>query len=725
MHERAIGMGIASGFTKLNEGPADGLVSALDLFPWWMLHLLDPDRYDSGLGNLPRLLVDECLGCRRKMTRRERALQIYDCAVPLGTRTDVERALLRVIQRRRERVSSKGNDSATALRALAHLAQTGGVASPEASFAPAAHSLVAGEPGFPPTLRLLGLLIAQHGFQELAVCLPRCAASGDPGLGLELPGYLACLGKAGRAQSEALMSEATEGNRTPVRAALDAWQEHDFDGLDPFLNHQDWRLRCATARLLAHFARVNHAPEAVLEMLLARSRVEEDSDTQSVLAQGLGETIRQVGPSAAEPVLALLGERNGSDSNAFLLDGLLFGQPARMEGARLERLRGAGGSQGWHQAAEAQALNRLLAWQTGVPVSVADWIQPPVIRVLQWQTAELPPSVSSWFATSTTVEAHQLTACLMRETHAPTDGYLAAQYLKHHPEVTGIWEALCIQALNLGRSEVWELLAAVLAGSRHPVSLHPAELRCALGFRAGLPLGGDWAGVGRLLTVAGSRLEQAREALCLLAVHSPEVRELTRHSLASLAANPGASETGSALPPVGAFGPDKLDPAMLGGSPLKLVFPQELPLEFQPLFGLIPPAWENCGPSLRGLEVSALHQIDWSGKLANWSNPQAVANILTGQSIEQIQRAILATAMSADADLNCLAKRLAMAVPDGVLEGALGRIVAVIRKRQLQTGIGPVAAPGGSSPPEGEDENSDEDDKAELVGELEELVSQL
>lgn len=666
----------AMGIPFVPQGPlGPEVVATLDVFPWWMIVVYEPNRHDSRVGDLGTVLVEQRYGIQAPKGSRARSVAHYMAGVPIGTRDDIVRLLLEVVQKgaRRDPLMEERMD--VALVGLGFLRATGGDPGP---FQQAVDAMVRCRCGKERALKAVGLLAAQHGWPDLAPSIAEFARVDDIDVLLEIPGYLACLGDAGRAMAEPMLARVPAARRSGVQAAVSAWLEGDFDGLDPYVNARSWETRASSLRLLSLLARMQVAPGMILEILLARAREEEDRDCQRVLGSAVGEAVRHLGRDGASRVVEAIEVLAGDGSSAALLDGLLLAGRSLLGVAELEVLRRTLRP---HGLEGILALNRCIARQAGVPISVFDWIHGGFLGFLQWNSVALPSGIAPWLGRTPVlgeVDGPQVSSVMLRGVCREADGLLAGQYLRSHPGVTPVWESLAIQSMNCGESDDWSTLIHVLAASRHPVSLHPAEMRCAIGgARMGMPLRFDWSAVGRLLAVAGSRLEQAQAALWHLGQMGPDVGALTLGVLSTLPSKVECEPGPGSLPPAGRL-------ATAGGHFLSLGLPQvwvpspmSFPPEYHPLLRILPRKPVD-GPTLvDSVERSSLNQSDWAESLLPSKNPSQLAPLLEGLPLEDVQRAVLAAGMCHDSDMHDVGLRLASAAGDRLVHGPLGALASV------------------------------------------------
>ena len=709
------------GLGHLNRKCPNTAPAALDLLPWWGFQVYDPERDGDRFVDLACLLTGTCNDeSAGRSGDSSSPLSILHSALPLEPATVLAHKLGRKTVQEGRRKSIPEGLVAGFLWTLGTLMERAEGTGIRPVLVHTASQLLVN-----PTrddsgriIRIIGAVAARHRLEELAEPLAAAVRNDDPCVSLEVPGYLSRLGEPGLEALRQLRPSARFPNHAELRAARAALFENDFDGLVPFLESDaGWRVRGATARLLGQLARLGHPSGAVLEMLLSRARTEEDADTRAVMGDGIGIAVRNLGTEGVDLVLETLRDKFDDGHGEFLLDALLLAGPDCLNPVAIEHLRAAAqGSNGMAEKPRKQAINRLLSWQEGYPVCLMDWTVPSVYRLLQWEDLPLPPAVRNWFSPTPDIPIDQLLAGQLTSEEKDVLGYALAQSLRQKPsEVLPIVELSCVQALVLGHSPRWAALCGVLAGSHAPVGLHPAELRAALGIGAGVPLEPDWAAAGRLLAVASHPVDQAEGALSLLAGMGPDFRELARYALAT---TPPPSEKHSALgslPDGTRLGPSRLDPSPVGGIPIRLPNPSDFPTGLHLLFDETPQEWTVGAGCLKGLESMSLHQLDFSRRLARWGDPEFLREIVALTPTLQLQRAILAAVACADEDLNRIGIRVASLSPDSVLDGPLGPLVEIHRRRGTQ--LNPESQiPAATSP----DLLSGADD---LIQELEDLLN--
>jgi hypothetical protein len=107
----------------------------------------------------------------------------------------------------------------------------------------------------------------------------------------------------------------------------------------------------------------------------------------------------------------------------------------------------------------------------------------------------------------------------------------------------------------------------------------------------------------------------------------PDFREMARHALATTPPHKDKNWSLSSIPIAGRLGSQGLDSSILGGNPIHLSHPVELPPEFQLLFDKISPEWTTPTGSFIGLQVASAHQVSPGG-----SKPATEGRFKTSQS---------------------------------------------------------------------------------------------
>ena len=691
LNERLVRMGL--GHWAARPG-AESLPAALDLLPWWALLVRDPERDSQEICDLPSVIAATFGMDGPDNQRVGQSISILKSALPIpATLPELTRALSRKAIGEGFRTRTTSGTAEGILWMLGFLANQNDQNGLRKLFVDTAIQILV-DPSSDESSRLvrvISLISVRYGFEELAAPLAALVDGQEACLSLEIPGALANLGEPGHRALLGLLSFNGSRKSPELRAAIAAYFDNDFDGLVPLLESEGWQQRASTARLLCHLARAGKQPAAVLEMLLSRARLEQDSDAIAVISNGIGVAVQKIGKPGVEAVLATLQNQFGDGSGNYLIDALLLADPKFLDPIDIENLRLNHDNTRGVSLKRRRAINRILSWQEGYPVCVADWATDSVYRLLQWEDLKLPLAVQSWFSATPTLPADELIVGLLSSgRYNENHGFAIAQVLRQRGSDHRILKAVELAgctALSAGQSKMWTTLCGVLAGSSSPVALHPAELRAAFGVAAGTPLPPDWAAAGRLLAIASNSVKQAQGALNLIAGMGPDFREMARHALATTPPHKDKNWSLSSIPIAGRLGSQGLDSSILGGNPIHLSHPVELPPEFQLLFDKISPEWTTPTGSFIGLQVASAHQADFSYRFNDWQNTKRVEACLAETPVIIIQRAILAAVSTDDAKLNQIGLRLAHLAPESALEGALGPLILVHRQRARANGI--------------------------------------
>ena len=692
LNERLVQMGLGHWARPGTES----LPAALDLLPWWALVVRDPERDSQEICDLPSVIA-ATFGIERSDSQRiGQSISILKSAIPIPAKTLPELCLALSKKAVEEgwRTRTTSGTAEGILWMLGFLANQNDQNGLRKLFVDTAIQILL-DPSSDESNRLarvISLISVRYGFEELAAPLAALVDGQEPCLAIEIPGALACLGEPGHRALLRLLGFNGSRKSPELQAAIAACFEDDFDGLLPFLeSDRGWQVRASTARLLCHLARAGKQPAAVLEMLLSRARVEQDCDTISVMTVGIGIAVQKIGKNGVEAVLATLQNQFGDGSGHHLIDGLLLAGPEFINPIDVEALRMNHDNTRGVSLKRRRAINRILSWQEGYPVCVADWATDSVYRLLQWEDLKLPLAVQSWFSATPDISLDQLIAGLFSSGRSNENhGFAIAQVLRRgddHRTIKAI-QLACVQALATGQSKLWSTLCGVLAGCWSQVALHPAELRAAFGVAAGTPLQPDWAAAGRLLNIASSPVKQAQGALILLAGMGTEFRDMARHALATTPPYKDKRWSLSNIPIAGRLGSQELDASAVGGNPIDLCHPMDLTPESALLFDRVHPDWTTSTGCFLGLQVACFHQADFSSKMNDWNNTKRVEACLQEAPVIQVQRAILAAVSTDDAKLNQIGLRLAHHAPESALEeGPLGPLVAIHRQRARANGI--------------------------------------
>jgi hypothetical protein len=655
-------------------------LSVSDLFPWWMIKVIQRDRCQVSHGHLGSLLTRHRYGLRDD-SYSPRPFQTLCAGIPLGSAEiqgqSIHACLMSVVN---EGGLRRENDVTALLCALAHLERAG--SGQPIRFASAAKSLVDEMDSFQVAHRAIAHLVALHGFESLIDTVGRMLQFEHRATCLEAAGSLLQFGGAGRERVEAAHHRASPRNRAVIDSVLESAESGTLDALDPWLNDDDWQVRASAARVIAHLMAsrcVN--PGFAMEALIARMENESENDNRWVLSQTLGQAVAADPDQAVDMIFSKLGDLEGTNPTRDLMCALSLGVGPAVDAGIFERLR-----DGFSEFDESSrcALNRCLSWVDGMPVSPFDWICPEVIRSLQWGRWALPASVASWFSSESRIESHLVTATLYRERMPAHLASLGLHHLNRNPHVLPIWEQVLTRAANLGNDAVWEVFAAIIAGSRISSGLMPVELRCAIG-AGGTPCPEfSPAGIGRLIALASTSLRSSKEAVELLSQASPDIREIARNALMTVADGIQCPADLQSLPPRCGLGPSRCDPSPLGLWLNRSARPEEMSPEYQPLFGMGPAGWKKSGSPLEGLLVSCQHRTRWGDDVFEWFDPQEVAALLQREPASRVQQAVAACCLSGVETLVEVGQILAASIEGTPPDGPLGEMVAICQERHEQ-----------------------------------------
>lgn len=711
----------AMGFWKAPQAGTTGEpVCALDLFPWWLLSITHPFFHQREALKLGNWLVQWMKGFGAQGD--DTTDGIYSATVPLGSREEVGQCLVDSL-REVESLHVLGDQVRLGvLLALAHLRKTGHTDDRERFRQAAEELLVRHKDG--EAARALGMIAVREGWTDLsevlAMAWPVCA---HPCVALELPGILLCLGEAGRAAAAGLADPEEKRLRDPWAAARHAVETGDLDALDPFLNDSDWSIRQAAANLLGYLARAGVAPEATLEALLARCREEDDDDVRSTISTAVAGALRQLGSVGAEKVLATIQELGGRGSSPALVDALVLAGPGVALPEQVEALRPAKK----RRLSSDTAYNRFLQTANGMPGSLFDWLLPDWMVFRQWNGASVePPTVAGWFAARPQGDPAPALRTLMIDPLMKGARALVPAMLLDQPQLIPILETWLVFALNTREKDLWRHLAAILAGSVHPVSIHPAELRCAFDLRSGAFPAMDWAATGRLLEVAAAQFEPASAvAAIFLAQQGPGIQELAAHALTTRPV--GKVEPSEAIPPTCSKTGKR--PAVLGlerGPRFRP--PSSLAPRLQLLFGQRPrEEWTDEQRLLEAVEISAGMQTDALEAIVIRHPLDGLGRLLAAQPVDRIRRAALASHMCHDDDLHPVADRLLVATGEERLrEDSLAPILLFLLARAKErlaaassdAPANPTPTPADASAQQAPGSDSDTVGLEELLGDL-------
>ena len=655
-----------------------GLPSIADVFPWWMVSVLDPDRQRSTFAHLGLSVAHRRFGLRASDDLETRPLSAISCALPLGTAEAqagiLHRLLLSEIARAEE-----GDDDVirTMLCALAHLEVALG--SKEGWFADVSRALVNRAWVFRDTFSALLQLTSLHAPAGMVETISRLLTLGEGKFSIRASGCLARLGEPGRQELGRLANGGLKVSREPVLAMMETLEGGSLDALDPFLNDPSWHTRSEASRAVVDLIDLGAVePSLALEVLLARMKVETDRDCRWVLTQSLGKAVAADPMEGIDRILSQVCELGGDDPSGDLMDALSFGVGTDVDARIFEQMREMFGAD---KPVALAALNRCLSWIDGVVPSPADWLCPQVVKSLQWGRLAVPDSVAPWFLDGGGMPGHLIATSLFQERLRSQVICLGIQHLNAHPDAMPVWELLLTRAANLGRSEAWSMLGGVIAASRTPSNVLPEELRCAVGI-GGPPLPEPTpAGVGRLLAIAASRLGASKVAIRMLSLANPMVREIALGFLAGIPAGATCATDAGALPPVRGVGPRANDASPLGDDRTLRSRPGNLPLEYQPILAMPPSAWRFEGQPFLGLVVASQHRAGWGDEILDWTCGDSVTGWIQATPRQEVLEAMVACLCSGVAELVAVGERVAWFADPPPADHPLAPLVLLARER--------------------------------------------
>jgi hypothetical protein len=642
--DRLENMGIITGSRPDN---LEGCVSAIQLFPWWMMVVNNPERAHSTASHLGAILCRTKFGLSASGDRHRRAFDILTCSVPIGTPAQISDILREACFRG---IASCGDsdDAVTALVALAHLEFVQGV-NPGRFLELVSAIDMESESALLAALKIVGT----HQIQEAVGFVTNVARNCSNRVVLiTAAGILAKLGDSGRAALSRNLG-GSQHSKTICKAARESLAG-TFDGLDPFLaNPECWMQRGAAALLIGHLVEAGAPAEPALEILLERHRAEEDADNRSVIASALAKVLRHAADPQGAKML-LLGEklvRDGELFQAVLFSGLEITDADLSALSKVKR--------------RVVGANRLLTSHGVLPPSLRDWLSPSIIKALQWDSWLPPKAVRSWFENAGSVPGAELAEVVNENTSTEYEGSLAVAFLRAHPEVAPVYERLRVVRMNLGHQDSFDVFSSSLAGAWTPISAEPAELRCAFGTHAGPPPAPTPRAVGRLLAVASSSLPNgSRTAMRLLSVMDENVRKITAECLATLPVGITSLNGPQCEPTQTGLGVRGLTDSGLGSPQSRPAAVACLPDEFQILFGHVPAAWQsNPMKQLNALILAAHGRSDWFGSLRKWGDKAAVKSFVDAVPAEALCRAIIAIRRGVNNGMAPIALSLAKMLP--------------------------------------------------------------
>ncbi len=677
----------AMGFWHADGPEAEaGQPSLVDVFPWWMVVVMDMDRIRTTHGHLGLLLAGQEFGLLDSEGLDTRTLGAISGGLPLGTAEGQAAMLHRQLLLEIAQTRQNDVDAVTSmLCGLAHLEFALGGSS-EGRFADATRALVDRGEEFPEACKAVLQLISEHQPAAMVETTGRLLGVADGKFALRAAGCLVRMGEPGRQELHRLAGQKV--GQESVAAVLECL-EGALDALDPFLNNASWHLRSEACRVVGDLVETGVVdPSLALEVLLARMNLETDRDSRWVLSQSLGKAVAADPTEAIDRIFTQVVHLCGADPSGELMDALSFGVGTHVDARIFEEMRDVFTDE---KSTASAALNRCLTWIPGLAPSPSDWICPPVIKSLQWGCLPVPASVAPWFLDGGLMPGHLVVAAMHQERFRGHVVSLGIQHLNANPETMPIFEQLLTRSVNVGRDGVWSLVSGAIAGSRTPSNILPEELRCAVGFGGPAVPEPTPAGAGRLLAIAASPLKASLVAIRMLSLSNPAFRELALNFLGCVPAGAKCPTDLGAMPPARGVGPRRSDPAPLGAERALRALPESLPLEYQPIFGMQPTAWRFERKPFQGLTVSAQHRAAWGGRILDWTRAEATAEWIRSTPQEVIHEAIAACLCSGLEDLATVAEWIASRVDPPPPDSPLTPLVLLARERhELKRGDHPV-----------------------------------
>jgi hypothetical protein len=675
------------------EGPAAeaGLPSLADVFPWWMMVVLDPDRRRSAHAHLGLSVASRRFGLRDSEDIETRTLGAISCGLPLGAAEAQAEIIHRLLLLEIGRGEQGDDEVVTAmLCGLAHL--EGALGSKERWFAEAAGALVDRGCMFQEAFKAIFQLTSVHTPAGMIETIRRLLTLGEGKFALRAAGCLARFGEPGRLELERHARDGSKIGHEPVAAVLESIEGGTLDVLDPFLNDQLWLNRTEACRLVGDLIDTKSIdPSLALEVLLARMKLETDQDCRWVLCQSLGKAVAADPIEGIDRILSEVCELCGDDPSGELMDALSFGVGTHVDARIFEEMRDLFTDE---KLAASAALNRCLTWIDGVAPSPADWFCPQIVKSLQWGRLAVPASVAPWFLDGGSMPGHLVVTAMHQQRLRSQLACLGIQHLNAHPDAMPIWEQLLTRAANIGRQDVWSMLGGVIAASRVSTNVLPEELRCAVGCGGPAVPDPTPAGAGRLLAISASRLEASKVAIRMLSQTNPLIREIAREFLAGIPCGAMCSTDIGALPPARGVGPRRNDAAPLGSERLLRSFPESLPLEYQPMFGMKPEVWRLDRKPFQGLIVSSQHRATWGKQILDSNRSEATTAWIQSTPREVVFEAIVACICSGVSELVTIGEWIASLVDPPPPDFPLTPLVLLARERhEFKRGEHPASAP--------------------------------
>lgn len=650
--------------------PVDGWLSTNQLFPWHSIFVVNsPDRVASGGSeHLGLALVRRRYGLVFDVENNARPAHILSCSLPVGTPDDAAHFLCE------EALAFSGNRRESmkiaALHGLAHLEYRSRLEQPvqRGRFLRVLHGLdIKGEED---ATRSALHLIARHRLTEAIDFVTRVVCSENTELQLSAIDALLWLGEPGMEAFEAAIRKG-RGEVLKTLRIVESGLGNDLDPIHCLLTSDDWTERNGATRVLRSLVVEKGIPsEGPLEIILSRYRDDTDKDNRNSIGFCLGDLITHIGPSAVDPIMALVAELQ-SDSEP-LLNGILFaGAPGMSVGkihdlcTAIPRINNRFRS----------AVHRLYAMAShDYPARIEDWLENETIQAIQW--GFLPPTpVRAWFDDAGNVPGWQVVDALLRGTRKVHDGSLGSAAILASPPLANALECLAPRLMNKGEDATWAAVVSLLASTLTPNGIPTAWMRVALGgLQAGPPLEDTPENVGRLLAISASALQScADQALELVAAMPAQTRSLATHLLQTMPVGIASLDGDACRPPDVGFGPrGKEFPGL--GTMQRQPSTRLLEGQFQQFFVAHHPSWMKTEEVVQRLIGTAKKAVDgYTTHLWPWDE-QDTRRLIEGIPSQLIQQAIVS--MHGARSSNQIVCRLAQALGPKAVEGDLGPLVA-------------------------------------------------
>jgi hypothetical protein len=650
--------------------PAEDWLSANQLFPWHSIFVVNsPDRTASGGSeHLGLALVRRRYGLVFDVENNARPAHILSCNLPVGTPDEAAHLLCE------EALTFNGNRreplKVAALHGLAHLEFRARFKQPvqRGRFLQVLNGLDIKDED--DATRSALHLIARHRLTEAIDFVTRVTCSDNCELRLSAIDALLWLGEPGMTAFQAAISKG-RGEALKTLKAVESGLANDLDPMHRLLTSEDWTERNGATRVLRSLVVEKGIPSAgPLEIILSRFRDDTDKDNRNSIGFCLGDLIPHIGPSALEPILALVAELQG-DSEP-LLNGILFGGAPGLSVGKIHDLCNAIPR---INIRFRSAIHRLFAVASpDYPARIEDWLENESIQAIQWGVTP-PAPVRAWFDDAAQVPGWQLVDALLRGSRKVHDGSLGSAAISASPPLAKALECLAPRLMNKGEDTTWAGVVSLLASNSTPNGIPTAWMRVALGgLKAGPPLTDTPENIGRLLAVSASALDGcADHALELLATMPVQTRSLAAYLLQTLPVGITKLQGDACNPPEHGFGPRGKEFPGLGTvqrqPPTAL-----LESQYQQFFVSQHPRWMNTEEAIQQLVQTAKKATDtYTNHLWPWDEQD------TQRLIEQIPTILIQQAivsMHVVRTANPIACRLAQAVGPKAVEGDLGPLVA-------------------------------------------------